>query len=77
MKRYKQAIKDFDAAKVRETKERELNPNLAVNAGISDGLGRCYHALGEYDDAKTKFDDAIDNKSITNKEKRNFLLHKA
>lgn len=54
----------------------EANQNLAPNAGISDGLGRCFHALGDYDKAIYDFEKAIEN-AVNTQEKRTFLLHKA
>jgi tetratricopeptide (TPR) repeat protein len=61
MKRYKDAIKDFDDAKLREKTQIEINSNLGPNAGISDGLGRCFHALGDYERAIDNFEKAIEN----------------
>jgi len=39
----------------------EINSNLGPNAGISDGLGRCFHALGDYERAIDNFEKAIEN----------------
>ena len=54
----------------------ELNANLLHNAGISDGLGRCFHAIGDYERAIDDFEKAIEN-AVNTHEKKEFLLHKA
>ena len=54
----------------------EINSNLSPNAGISDGLGRCSHALGDYENAIDNFKDAIEN-AVNNSDKKTYYLHKA
>jgi len=46
LKQYKTAVIDFEEAKNKERLQIEENANLPPNAGISDGLGRCFHAIG-------------------------------
>ena len=43
--------------------ERELekdDPKFERNPGIHDGLGQCYHALGNWNKAFEKYDTAIE-----------------
>jgi tetratricopeptide (TPR) repeat protein len=73
-KMYKDAIKDFDKAKMEEIRKMEEDPlYFRQNAGISDGLGRCYHALNEYEKALTHFDTAIEAEN----KNQVFLMHRA
>ena len=70
------AIADFKKA---EEKENDLiynDPSLKDedrNAGIPDGLGCCYHALGQYEVALRYYDTAIE----MNKKNTQFLMHRA
>jgi tetratricopeptide (TPR) repeat protein len=75
-KMYKDAIKDFDRAKFEDIRKMEEDPQYYKDenkGGISDGLGRCYHFLNDYEKALTHFDTAIeaDHKNTT------FLMHRA
>ena len=73
-KMYKDAVKDFDKAKMEEMRKMEEDPMyFRQNAGISDGLGRCYHALNEYEKALTHFDTAIEAEP----KNKTFLMHRA
>ena len=54
----------------------EINQNLQPNSGISDGLGRCFHAIGDYERAIDDFEKAIENAS-NSYDKKQYLLHKA
>lgn len=37
----------------------EMDSNAEKNAGIPDGLGMCYHALGNFEEALINYNDAI------------------
>ena len=76
LKQYKTAVIDFEEAKNKERLQMEENANLLPNAGISDGLGRCFHAIGNYERAIDDFLLAIENAGNAF-EKKEFLLHKA
>jgi tetratricopeptide (TPR) repeat protein len=71
---YKDAIRDFEKAKYEESLNREEDPQyFKANPGISDGLGRCYHYLGDYENALTHFENAIEADS----QNKVFLMHRA
>jgi tetratricopeptide (TPR) repeat protein len=50
-KRYKEAIEDFKIAEKKQNIEMENDKEMEKNAGIPDGLGMCYHALGNFEEA--------------------------
>jgi len=60
-KRYKDAIRDFGLASDKEDKacEDDAKPSER-NPGIQDGYGRCYHALGDHEEALRYYDKAIE-----------------
>ena len=37
------------------------NRNIERNHWVQDGFGKCYHRLGQYDEALHYFDTAIEN----------------
>ena len=60
MKRYHDAIKDFDISKEKEEIliDDDMH-NYEPNPGIFDGLGCCYHALQQWEKAYENYDQAI------------------
>lgn len=57
------ATSKFKDNKVREAIEDfKRSQELDDNPGIYDGLGCCYHALKQYDEAINEFNSAIDKK---------------
>lgn len=73
---YKEAIQDFKRAEIEEiarNKEEGTHGDEYKNAGIYDGMGRCLHALKNYDDALLKFEDAIQ----LEKDNKVFYMHRA
>ena len=62
-KRYKEAIEDFKTAERKQTIEMENDSNMEKNAGIPDGLGMCYHSLGNFEEALQNYNDAIGENS--------------
>jgi tetratricopeptide (TPR) repeat protein len=51
--------------------QMDENPDLEKNAGIPDGLGCCYHALGDYENALLHYNDAIE----MDQKNTDFLMH--
>ena len=47
------------------------NPEMEKNAGIPDGLGCCYHALGDFENALLHYNDAIE----MDPKNTDFLMH--
>ena len=60
---YHMATSKFKDGKVREAIEDfKRSQELDDNPGIYDGLGCCYHALKQYDEAINEFNTAIEKK---------------
>ena len=73
---YKEAIEDFQRAEIEEKARNQLEGTHGDeyrNAGIFDGMGRCLHALKNYDDALVRFEDAIS----LEKNNKTFYMHRA
>lgn len=73
MKRYKEAILDFETARDKEREKLFSNSTLKKKAIIPFGLACCYHALGDYEKALLKYDSAID----LNHKNIEYLMNKA
>lgn len=67
-KNYHDAIDDF-----RKSGDFEITGHNNRNAGISDGLAQCFHALKDYDQAIGYFDAACDQDETNT----DFLMHRA
>jgi tetratricopeptide (TPR) repeat protein len=72
-KNYNDAISDLKKADEKENLHVDSDPNHIRNAGIPDGLGQCYHALGQFEKAVLHYDIAIEMNPLNTQ----FLMHRA
>jgi tetratricopeptide (TPR) repeat protein len=49
------------------------DPDMQKNSGIQDGLGCCYHALGDYEKALQYYDTALE----MSPQNRDYWMHRA
>ena len=71
-KTFHDAIIDFNMSSRKEM-EQSSHHNSKRNSGIPDGLGCCYHALGEYERAQDYYNSAI----TLEPNNTDYLMHRA